>query len=296
MAETNIQQQTVSGISGGGELSLYQYFVASPFYAEFKDFDSLERKLFLTDYLKMSAGLKNFFASTETATLISGLGTNYQLDDNQVSAIAGTLREIMIGKIFIKDFPTTISSKLGIDDIKAGEIVNKIISKSFGPIIEDVKRIQRNKFPDKIQQIQKESQPTNLTQPSARPVTPPPARTPPPVTQTPPPELRQFTPPPQAMRPAPAPTTAPTPKPSPSPAPAPTPTPPAPKPILPPTSAPTPPPTTPKPKSPLMEFKVPDLSGIKIAPQTPSGQAGESLEKELEKVAGIIDLRNKPKE
>ena len=49
-----------------------------------------------------------------------------------------------------------------------------------------------------------------------------------------------------------------------------------------------------RPPASKLEFKVPDLSGIRIPASTPSGAAEESLEKELEKVASIIDLRNKP--
>jgi hypothetical protein len=124
----------------------------------------------------MSQSLKNFLASTETATNISSVGLSYDLDDNQVSKVAGTLRELILGKIFIKDFPVTISSKLGIDDVKAGEIVNKLVSQSFGPIIEDVKRIQRSSFPDKVTAMQKEIQPTGLNQPTARPDSPQAAR------------------------------------------------------------------------------------------------------------------------
>lgn len=169
MAELNLPQQNFSGVSGGGELSLYQYFIASPLFAEFKDFNGNDRKLFLSDYSNMPPAVKNFFASTETATTISSVGLNYQLDDNQVSAIAGALRELLIGKIFIQDLPMTVSSKLGIDDVKAGAIVNSIVSKSFAPIMEDLKRIQRSKFPDKIMQLQKGSRPEGL---SAKPSAP----------------------------------------------------------------------------------------------------------------------------
>jgi hypothetical protein len=167
MDEQILPQQNVSGISGAGEISLYQYFISSPLFAEFKDFEGPERKLFLNEYSSMSPSLKNFIASTETATYISALGIDYQLDDNQVSQIAGTLREIATGKIFIKDISATISSRLGIDDIKAGEIANKVVSKTFSPIIEDIKRIQRTKFPEKIAEMQKGAQPATMTRPSA---------------------------------------------------------------------------------------------------------------------------------
>ena len=263
-----LPQQTVSGIPGGGELSLYQYFTASPLFAGFNDFSGVDRKLFLTDYTNMSVALKNYLSSTETATNISTLGLDYQLDDSQISHIATAIRELILGKIFIKDFPMTISSRLGIDDIKAGEIANNIISKSFGPIIEDLKRIQRIKFPDKITQMQKEAQPPTLTRPSARPDLPlQPAKPAGPNLEVQLPNKPDIAAP-ISVRPAPLQT-----------------------PSLPPKPAQIEsqrPPSFQNPSSqkPKMEFKVPDLSGIKNE---------DSLEKELEKVANVIDLRARPK-
>lgn len=144
--------------------SIYHYFVASPVFAGFGDFNSPERILFLDNLSKVSSSLKNYLTSSDTTELIFSLGKEAGCDDGQISEIGVLIRGVLTGKIFIKDFPTTISSNLGIDDIKAGELANKLISKSFGPIIEDVKRIQRSKFPEKIMQLQKEGRPTGLNQ------------------------------------------------------------------------------------------------------------------------------------
>ena len=278
-------QQTVSGISGGGELSLYQYFIASPLFAGFNDFGNVDRKLFLSEYVNMSSSLKNYFASTETAANIATVGLNYQFDDSQVSRIATAIRELLTGKTFIKDFPMAISSKLGIDDIKAGEIANKITSQSFGPIIEDVKRIQRSKFPDKISQIQKESRPTGITQPGARPlpprlevkpqgVAPPPVR--PPATTAPqrpsgergsteynstnvtPQPLRSV----ESIRP--------------------------PQPLAPPEVE-----VEPRPLGPLRQSSSEASEARSEGVAQKSIAAQKSLEQELEKVSNVIDLRNK---
>ena len=293
-----IPQQTVSGISGGGELSLYQYFTASPLFADFKDFNSPERKIFLSAYAGMSQGLKNFLASTETATSISSVGLSYSLDDNQVSKVAGTLRELIMGNIFIKDFPITVSSKLGIDDIKTGEIVNKIVSKSFGPIIEDVKRIQRSKFPDKVMAMQKEAQPAGLSpKPSVSeeaknmPLNQPSARQ---DVQS----VRPLVPPPPPSVPL---TTAPVPQQA--------------RPVTPPQMTPNRPPLQmsrsedrgssivpqSRPPRPVEfgqnkpQFKVLDLGSLGGSTLDPKN-TNKSLEEELEKVAGVIDLRAKSEE
>lgn len=244
MDEQIIPQQTVSGISGGGELSLYQYFIASPLMAGFNDFTGSDRKIFLAEYVNLSLSLKNYLSSTETAISVSAIGLNYQLEDSQVYLLAATIRELLTGKIFIKDFPTTLSSKLGIDDTKAGEIANKLISQSFGPIIEDLKRIQRSKFPEKIMELQKETRPTGLNQPSAKPL------------ETKPQQLAS------------------------------------------------------KQQATSDKFKIPDLDSLDLTrdkqpvvrPNSPQvtaengDTAKKSLEEELQKVASVIDLRNKPQE
>lgn len=245
----------------GYDLTRYQYFLSSPFFAGFDDFQNPKRKLFLEEFRQMSSNLRTFLTSVETAKVIFTTSQENNLEEGQIYQTAELFRDLVSGKIFIKDLSVTLAQKINIDNSKASTLINKVVSKSFGPIIEDVKRIQRSKFPDKISQIQKESQPAGLTQPTARPLPPrPEAGLPkPPEVQLPKPEVQPQGP--QAMRP--------------------------PEVRLPP---------TPQPAKPKLEFKVPDLSGIRIPPSSPSGQAGESLEKELEKVASIIDLRNKPKE
>ena len=269
MDPQTIPQQNISGISGGGELSLYQFFIASPLFAEFTDFESPDRRIFLDQFGSLSLNLREFISSPDTATAMFSVGLSYDLEDHQISKIAGAVRELLLGKIFIKDFPITLSSKLGIDDIKEGEIANKIISKSFGPIIEDVKRIQRSKFPDKIMQMQKESRPEGLNQASAKPA---PIKTevePPKPTEVQPQRPTLQPPTPQQMRPS--------------------------------TQVP------PQPQKP--QFKIPDLGQSFSSPPSkldsvqPQGvnsgngdKAQKSFEEELEKVAGVIDLRNKPKE
>ena len=147
--------------------SIYHYFVASPVFAGFGNLNSPERMIFLDTLSKASSPLKNYLTSSDTTELIFSLGKESGCNDSQISEIGILIRDLLTGKVFIKDFSLVVSSRLGIDDIKAGEITNNIISKSFGPIIEDVKRIQRSKFPDKIMQLQKEGRPEGLTRSEA---------------------------------------------------------------------------------------------------------------------------------
>lgn len=261
--------------------SVYHYFVASPMYAGFGDLASPERVYFLQDFSKMSPNLKNYLTSADTVELIFSIGKDSNLDDGQISELGVLIRELLTGKTFIRDFSITVSSKLGIDDVKAQKITNDLASKSFRPIIEDIKRIQRSKFPDKISQLQKESQPQGLG--PVRPALPREEELrKAPLTQ---PTARQDSP--QTVRREPVER--------------------APLPTLP-----QPPPDIRTPQIP--QFKIPAPLGARLAPEGrpdlgvtlppraplagPSSQekAKQSFEEELEKVAGVIDLRARPKE
>ena len=300
--------------------AIYHYFIASPMYAGFGDLVSPERMHFLENLRTASPALKNYLTSSDTVELIFSVGKEYDFRDIQITELGVLVRELLAGNIFLKDFPMTVSSKLGIDDIKAGKIVNELVSKSFGPIIEDVKRIQRSKFPDKVMAIQKEAQPAGLTQPMARREPVEPAR---PDS----PQVASHGEPVESVRPLMSPVTA-------------IPTPSQPKsikhldqsnPQIPPPSV---RPSTPQPQQTLRpessrplfqsntpglalkerQFKIPDSGlGLQNSPPPPvnpgnfpqphSGQSGvstdrpkeaqRSLEEELAKVANIIDLRAK---
>jgi len=246
--------------------SIYRFFVASPLFAGFGDLGSPERLGFISTLNQMPPALKTYLTSSTTPETIFSTGKESNLEDGQISQLGSIIRDLIFGKLFIRDFPLVLSSRLGVADVKAGEIANKIVSRSFGPILEDIKRIQRSKFPDKISQIQKESQPAGLGQkpPEAPRMAPPPQ----PEQRSPLPSFGSSMPSP--VRPAPSFPQAPTVKPEIRPAPLQTP---------------------PIPPRPLNAPPLQPLSGSEVKREAPP--ADKSLEEELEKVANVIDLRSK---
>jgi len=164
----------------GYDLSRYQYFLASPFFAGFDNFQDTKRKLFLEEFKQMPPNIRLFLTSVETASAIFSTGKDSNLEEYQIYQVAELVRDLISGKLFIKDVPALLAQKINIDNPRAGEIANKIISQSFGSILEDVKRIQRSKFPEKIMQLQKEGKPEGLIRSEAprlvpqKPVLPPP--------------------------------------------------------------------------------------------------------------------------
>lgn len=168
----NLTSKAVKTLSSEDSL-LYEYFIASPYMADFDDLNSNEHKIFLGSYSNFPMSLKTFIAASQTANVIYAIGKEYNLKDSKISQLSSSVRELVTGKIFIQDFPAALSLKLGLDNTKTGEMTNKLISKSFAPIIEDVKRIQRSKFPEKIMQLQKEGRSEGLTKPPLADVQPP---------------------------------------------------------------------------------------------------------------------------
>ena len=308
------------------EIDIYTYFTASPYFAGFDDFASPERKIFIGLLKDYPSTIKNFFLSESVALTIYNISKKIELNDDQIELAAKVVRNLILGKIFIKDFPSVLAKELNIDPAKAEEIANQIISQTFGPIIEDVKRTQRSKFPDKITQMQKEQQPVGLIQKQETmskeqrtggtvPLNPAVPPTPPSLQSVQPKPMPTLRPPLPPIRPTvpPNPIAQPTPKfPQQNPKIQTTPS------IQ---AIPRPPvlsakPTIPQiPSRPMMsevkppnqillqenkpaeekQFIVPNLSGkLDISGATSPTLNRDSLEKELEKVSSVIDLRNKP--
>jgi hypothetical protein len=244
------------------------------------------------------------------------IGVAFNLSREQKKHIANIIRELLLGSLFIGDFISTVKTKLNVDDKKAGDIVSMIVAELFPPAIESIKRIQRIKFPNKIQELAK-SKPAAPAQQGTVP--PPSAAAPKPQV----PEIKketvspQMSSQPQSMRPPVMPQGSP--KPSLPPLPGVT-TPPAnrqatppamPKPAVPP-PAPKPsvtlppkinvPPATPAaPQSPPStmaakpEFKIPDLGSSSLPPPTDVAGRGSSIPgQNLKDSGGIGTLPNRP--
>lgn len=168
------EQTTVGQVTSSSKIGTAEYFIASPFFAGFDELESIEYGKFLDIYSTLPPYVKIYFSSPETAEVIYSLGTKFNLSDTEISATASMIRGVIIGNIFIKEFPSLLSTKLNIDEQKSKEIANDIVSKSFGTILSDIQRIQRAKFPERIAQMKDGVQPPQVYRPQTPP--PPPQR------------------------------------------------------------------------------------------------------------------------
>jgi len=132
------------------QITQYQYFISSPFFAGFKDFNSPERKSFVESFENLPQKLKDLFVSMDVAAEIYSIHPGYTLKEAQVKLLAQIVRGVLLGTIFIGDMVFKIKSELGIDENTARDIANTLTSKIFSLALEDIKRLQHYNFSDKI--------------------------------------------------------------------------------------------------------------------------------------------------
>lgn len=125
---------------------LDKYFQYSPFFVDSTsmsdlDWDNLQNKIDL-----LPQNISDVLVDAKTADFIGQIVTQNGLGDVQGVELARIIRSVSIGELYLGDFISMIATKLQIDQTKAKEIANMIISQLFGPAIEDIKKVQIQKF------------------------------------------------------------------------------------------------------------------------------------------------------
>ena len=64
--------------------------------------------------------------------------------------MARLIRDVTIGDVFIGDMPQELSRRLGVDLTIAREMANLIVAQLFAPVLEELKQLQRVKFPNRV--------------------------------------------------------------------------------------------------------------------------------------------------
>lgn len=131
---------------------LLNYLNSSPFFAGSDLEDSRNRLAFFEKFVRLPPNLKRMMSSAQTADYLASLGKKYLLTEQQVILLAIIARHAVIGDVYIRNVPPLISSHLKVSNEIAGQLFNEIVSVLFASVIEDIERIQREKFGDKINQ------------------------------------------------------------------------------------------------------------------------------------------------
>lgn len=117
--------------------------------------------------LSLPEPIKNTLVDLSTAEFIEeNLGPAFELSAEQKANVTRIIRDVLLGDISINEMAGKISEKLGIDPTTAYQIQGKIVNELFGSVIEDIKKMQKEKFPQSSQPRYISPPPRNQTPPA----------------------------------------------------------------------------------------------------------------------------------
>lgn len=125
---------------------IQKYFQFSPFFTDSTSMSDLDWDELQDKIDKLPPVLSNILTSYKTSEFIENLTLRYSQSSKQGSDVARIIRDVVLADIYVGDVPAQISSKLEIDQNMALEIARAIVSQLFAPVIEDIKKLQLQKF------------------------------------------------------------------------------------------------------------------------------------------------------
>ncbi|MBI2062575.1 MAG: hypothetical protein HYT64_02715 [Candidatus Yanofskybacteria bacterium] len=126
----------------------FEYY--SPFRVDAKNASEISWESFLQKVNTISVSIKNVLTDANTVEFIITLAEDFELTDNQSANISRIIRDTLVGDLFINDLTVTISQKLILDQDTAKQIRDKIVNNLLAPIIEEVKKLQTERSPEKV--------------------------------------------------------------------------------------------------------------------------------------------------
>ncbi len=103
---------------------------------------------------------------SNTTDFFMGISSDFGLSTDQSFNLSKITGEILIGNLFIGDINSEIIQRLRLSPETAKQITTKILNELFAPAMEDIKKMQREKFADRLSgTAAKPSQPVPQPQP-----------------------------------------------------------------------------------------------------------------------------------
>src|SRR3989344_3105278 len=130
--------------------NIQQYFIYSPFFTGSTEMPELAWEKLQDKIDELPQSLANLISDAETAEFLEALTQKYVQLSVQGPDIARLIRDVVIADVFIGDMPKEIPARLGIDPATAREVANQIVSQLFAPVLEDLKKVHREKFPGRL--------------------------------------------------------------------------------------------------------------------------------------------------
>lgn len=131
-------------------LTHQKYLQYSPFFVDTAEMSDLDWEKLNKKIDKMPQSLADFLVDAKVSEFMELLTQKYIQLSVQGSDIARLIRDVVIADVFIGDMPQELSRRLGIDQTVAREVTNLIVSQLFAPVLEDLKKVHRERFPGRL--------------------------------------------------------------------------------------------------------------------------------------------------
>lgn len=131
-------------------ISYDQYLQFSPYFAQ----DDIEKEEDRLNFFKLFDSspqkVRDFLASIDTAEKIMNIGKTFGLDEFDTEAVSFMVREIAIGEIFVGNGANFIANETELPQERAENLLSLLVNEVLAPALDEIKKIQAEKFPEKV--------------------------------------------------------------------------------------------------------------------------------------------------
>ena len=131
-------------------LQLNEHLRLNPYFVDTSATPGFNWERFQDKIDVISDNLFALLVDEATSEFIKSLTQKYIRLSPQGPDVARLIRDVVIADVFIGDMPQELSRRLGIDQQLAREVANQIVSQLFTPVLEDLKKLHREKFPGRL--------------------------------------------------------------------------------------------------------------------------------------------------
>lgn len=126
--------------------------IYSPHDVDFEKISSDEKSLsaFSDKIASLGEAARYVLLSADTPYFLEALSLNNDLTEAQAENLSRIIRDTLFADLFINDMAPTIAQKLNISTDTAKKIRDKIVNELFAPAADDIRKMQREKFPDRV--------------------------------------------------------------------------------------------------------------------------------------------------
>jgi len=122
------------------------YLRWSPFFAGITQEPPALRARFFERLAKLPPTINDFLLAETTVISLQTIAAQQSLTTDQLEVMAYLVRRVVVGELFVQDFPASLSERCQIPADQARTITTQIITETLAPIKDTVRAIQQQSF------------------------------------------------------------------------------------------------------------------------------------------------------